>query len=361
MKRQVVTRMMMFAIAMSCSAQAEKADTEMTVKTKVVLIDGSQFFGTPRFASLMLTLDFGKLAIPLDKVSTLEFAKGEVKVGFYNKDILSGKLEGTTLTFDTVFNEARLEYPQIKSIQFSKQRTVVRDANAPGLLLYAPLDVADANLDLFGARMTAKNARIVEGIQGNALLFDAAEARLTIDLPFSPFQMPEGTIEFWAKLPQPHRRFGGNGGQPWFFGIENQKYTGGSHFVFGFVANDGTGKGGLVGAIHGLARAGTHYAGSVSSVSETGLLMETPDGWHHYALIWKQEGVNFPGARGKALLLVVDGRIVAVADKVNNAGARDVGTEGSRLVVHGGNSDTTRPIAMSDLKIWNHAKLPATN
>ena len=359
MKKQLIL-MTMLAGAMCCSAQTKKAEPEIAVKTKVVLVDGSQFFGTPRFTSLTLVMDFGKLAIPLDKVASLSFAKGEVKVGFYNKDTLSGKLEGTTLAFDTVFNEARLEYSQIKSLTFTKQRNVVRDADEPGLLLYAPLDTADVNLDLFGARMTVKGGRVVEGIQGDAMLLDSPEAQMTFDLPFSPYQMPEGTVEFWAKLPQPHRKFDGrNNGQPWFFNLESQANRLTRHFVFGFTANDGNGRGGLVGRIHGLGVATTHYAGSVSSVTETGLLMDTPDGWHHYALIWKQDGVNFPGARGKALLLVVDGKIVAVGDKDPTGVARDIGAEGTRLVIHDSHSDNTRPLAMSDLKIWNYAKLPA--
>jgi len=370
MKKQVavitITMMLTSASAMWCAAQAEKAGVEkpkaeIVVKAKVVLADGSQFFGVPRFTSVVLAMDFAKLEIPLDKVASLTFAKEGVKVGFYNKDTLSGKLEGTTLAFDTVFNEARLEYSQIKSLTFTKQRNVVRNTNEPGLLLYVPLDVADTNLELFGARMVAKNARIVEGLQGNAMLFDSAEANITIDLPFSPYQMPEGTIEFWAKLPQPHRKFsGGANGQPWFFNVESQANRLIRHFVFGFTANDGTGRGGLAGRIHGIATVATHYAGSVSSVSETGLLMDTPDGWHHYALIWKQEGVNFPGARGKALVLVVDGKIVAVADKDNNPTGvtKDLGAEGTRLVIRDANSDNTRPLAMSDLKIWNYAKLP---
>ena len=341
--------------------EAPKAEADIVVKTKVFLSDGSQFFGTPQFTSITLVLDFGKLIIPLDKVASLDFVKDGVKVGFYNKDTLSGKLEGTTLTFDTVFNEARLTYPQITSIKFSKQRNVTRNTDEPGLLLYVPLDVADTNLDLFGARMVAKGARIVEGIRGNAMLLDSPEATVAINLPFSPHTMPEGTVEFWAKLPQPHRKFGGNGGQPWFFNVENAEDPAGragNQFVFGFTANDGTGRGGLVGAIHGFARASTHYAGSVPSVSETGLLMGTPDGWHHYAFIWKQDGVNFPGARGKSLLLVVDGRIVAVADKDPAGGTHNNGAEGSRLVIHDKYSDTSRPLGMSDLKIWNYAKLP---
>ena len=344
--------------AACCSAQTAKPETDIVVKARITLADGSQFLGSPRFASFVLVMDFGKLEIPLSHVSTLDFTKDAVKVGFYNKDTLSGKLEGTSFAFDTIFNEANLEYAQIKSMKFSKQRDVSQSAKAPGLLLYAPLDTDTASHDAFGARIETKKIRIVEGNAGNAMLLDSADAKLTIHLPFSPHTMSEGTIEFWAKLPQPRQRFNSNGGQPWFFNIEGPGRNYDRHFVFGFTANDSAGKGGLVGRIHGVATTGTHYPGSVSNIAETGLLRETPDGWHHYAIIWNVDGVDFPDARGKSLALTVDGKIVAVANKSNNGEVRPTETEGFRLVVHDGNSDCTRPVAISDLKIWKHAKLP---
>ena len=358
-------------LAACCSAQAPGAEVDMVIKVKVALQDGSQFFGTPRFASVVLVMDFGKLEIPLEKIASLGFfkekgkvgayslVKDSVKVGFDNKDVLSGKLEGVVLEFDTIFNVVRLEHSQIKSITFTKQRDVARALNEPGLLLYAPLDTETADLDLFGARMEAQKVRIVEGHLGEAMQFDSPDAKATIHLPFSPYAMPEGTIEFWAKLPQPRQRFVGNG-SPWFFSIEGQRGRGINQFVFGFTGNDGTGKGGLVGRIPEMAVAGTHVAGAASNIAETGVLRDNPDGWHHYAMIWKTDGVDFPDARGKSLVLMVDGRIVAVADKGNNNDhpLRWAGTDGVHLVINGGLHDS-RPVAISDLKIWNHAKLPA--
>lgn len=373
MIRQVLmTAVLAAACAACCFAQAPApaAEAEIVIKAKVTLLDGSQFFGTPRFPSLRLALDFGKLDIPLERVAVLDFfkekskvgayhvVKDSVKVGFDNKDILSGKLEGTALEFSTIFNDVRLEPSQIKAVTFTKQRDVTRAVNEPGLLLYVPLDMEKPDLDLFGARMEAQKARIVAGHLGQATLLDSADAKIILHLPFSPYAMPEGAIEFWAKLPQPRQRFSGNG-QPWFFTVEGPEGNFRRSFVFGFTGNDGTGKGGLVGRIHGVAMAGTHTAGSVSSIAETGLLRDTPDDWHHYAIIWKTDGVDFPDARGKSLVLTVDGRVVAVAEKGNTEAVRQAGAEGFRLVIQGGNPDS-RPLAMSDLKIWNHARPPAT-
>ena len=188
-------------------------------------------------------------------------------------------------------------------------------------------------------------------------MLDASEAKISIDLPFSPYALPEGTIEFWARLPQPRQRFSDTGGQPWFFSIENPD-SNRRHFVFDFTANDGTGKGGLVGRRRGIAMTGTHYAGSISNVAETGLLRDNPDGWHHYSIIWKIDGVDFPDARGKALILTVDGRVVAVADKNTDDIARQTAAEGFCLIIRDGTANSTHPLTMSDLKIWNYAKLP---
>ncbi|MCL1921966.1 MAG: hypothetical protein FWG50_12995 [Kiritimatiellaeota bacterium] len=338
----------------------------VVVKAKVALLDGSQFFGTPRFTSLKLVMDFGKLDIPLEKVATLNIVKDKGKVGAYNivrdtvkvgldnKDLFSGTLEGAVLEFDSVFGDVRLELSQIKSIAFSKQRDIARAVNEPGLLLYAPLDKETADLELFGARMEAQKTRVVPGHAGDALLLESPDAKVTLHLPFSPHAMPEGTIELWVKLPQPRQRFGG-GGQPWLFNIENPGTRFNSQMAFGFTGNDGTGKGGLVGRIQAVAVAGTHYAGAISSIAETGLLRDTPDGWHHYAFIWKADGLDIPDARGKALALAVDGRVVAVADRMNNDTPRQAAAEGIRLVITGGGNDS-RPLAVSDLKIWSSAK-----
>ena len=352
----------LLAVARTCFGQAVPTEAEMAVKAKVTLTDGSVLLGVPRGASLALVTAFGRQEIPLEKVASLEFVKDGVKVGFHNRDVLTGKLEGAALDIQTAFDDSvRLEYALVKAVAFSRQRNIARNANEPGLLLYAPMDTDQQNLDLFGARMEAVNTRIVEGPAGNAMLLDKADAKVTIHLPFSPYMMPEGTVEFWAKLPHARQRFSSvNGGAPLFFNIECPKARYNHHFVFGFTSNDGRGRAGLMGRFHGLAETATHPMGAVSSIAETGLLKDTPDGWHHYAFIWKYEGVDFPDARGKSLVLTVDGAIVAVGDNYHNP--QQAETDGCRLVIHDihdkRSADSPLPIAMSDLKIWGYAKPP---
>ncbi|MCL1921720.1 MAG: hypothetical protein FWG50_11735, partial [Kiritimatiellaeota bacterium] len=194
----MIRRLVMIGLVIAAEgvAQAAQAETDIVVKAKVSLIDGSQFLGSPRFALVTLALDYGKLEIPLSHVASLSFTKDVAKVGFYNKDVLSGRLEGVPLAFDTAFGEVSLTHTQIKSVTFSKQRDIARHVGEPGLLLYAPLDTEQSSLEAFGARMESTKARIVEGPFGNAMLFDSPDARLTIHLPFSPHTMSEGTIAF---------------------------------------------------------------------------------------------------------------------------------------------------------------------
>jgi len=355
---------MVAMLAACCFGQAPKAEYDAAVNVKVSLVDGSQLQGTLQTSSLALVTGFGKKEIPLAQIVSLDFAKDGVKVKFHNKDVLSGTLEGSTFTLRTIFSDVRLNSSQVKSIQFLGGGNTPQ-GNEPGLLLHALLDSDNENLGAFNAYMEAKNVQIIEGPAGNhAILLGSEEAQITIRLPFMPYAMPEGTIEFWAKVPQPHQRFGGGGGQPWFFNIQCLEYNYIFHFFLGFTSNDGLGKAGLIGSIHGLARAGTHGCGAVSSVAGTGLLGDTPDGWHHYALIWKRDGFELPDTTRKVLLMTIDGNVVASHGGImNNIGIlpHEVGQNPNpdvRLVIHDSNSDCTRPLAMSDLKIWDHAKLP---
>ena len=360
MARQVIMAVM-FAIAACCSGQEPKAEVAAAVKVKVTLADGSQLQGTLRTSSLALVTAFGKQEIPFAQITALDFAQDRVKVRFHNQDILSGYFEGATFDLQTVFDSVRLNFAQVKAIRFLSERGTAH-GNEPGLLLHALLDSDNEDLGIFDARMEIKNAQVIEGPSGgNALLLGSPDATISIDLPFSPYLMPEGTIEFWAKLPQPHQPFGGSGGQPLFFNIEcpGTDYT--AHFIFGFVGNDGCGGAGLIGRLHGLGFTATHSFGAVSTVAKTRLLGDTPDGWHHYAFIWKRDGANFPEAMGTTLLLVTNNKVVASCDKLMPLPFPDVTRDpdtNTRLSIHDSLSDCTRPVAMSDLKIWNYAKLP---
>ena len=346
------------AVALCAPPQAEAEYA--AINAKVSLADGSQLQGVPRLASLSLVTAFGKQDIPLALVAALDFTKEGAKVRFRNRDVLSGKLENASLEIKTIFNDVRLDFAQIKSVQFSAQRGGGRVMNEPGLLLHALLDSDSEDLGIFDARLEARNVRIIEGRDGsNAMLLDTEAAKVIIDLPFVPYTMPEGTVEFWAKMPQPHQRFSHGGGQPWFFNVDCPELNYYNSFAFGFAGNDGIGKGGLTGRIHGVGSAGTHPFGAVSTVAETRLLGDTPDGWHHYAFIWKRDGVDFPDARGKVLVFTVDGKVVASADAPQGfLDNRETDGKKNRLLIHDRDSDCTRPVAMSDLRVWDHARLP---
>jgi len=361
---------MVTVLAVCCLGQATKAENDVAVNVKVSLADGSQLQGTLHTSSLALVTGFGKKEIPLAQIASLDFAKDGVKVNFRNRDVLSGKLEGTAFVLRTIFSDVRLESAQVKSIQFFGDGNMPRGGNEPGLLLHARLDSDNENLGMFNAHMEAKNVRMIDGKFGRpAMLLDTADAKVTIHLPFAPYKMPEGTIEFWAMLPKPHQPFGGGKGQPWFFGIEcplsyfNNPVPGvnyNNHSIFGFAPNDGGGKGGLVGRLYGIANAGTHHFGSVSTVAETGLLGDTPEGWHHYAFIWKRDGFLLADGRNGVLLLSVNGKVVASTMTVGTDphGLLENPKSEVYLVIHDSDSDCTRPVAMSELKVWDHAKLP---
>ena len=112
---------------------------------------------------------------------------------------------------------------------------------------------------------------------------------------------PRGTIEFWAKIENDRERFG-DGGDPRFFMLVTSP---GSETVFQLAANDGCGRGGLSVYHQGYAIAsGDHclYPANYKDV-----VPDDAKGWHHYALVWDENGV--PGLEGPvALAAFIDGK-----------------------------------------------------
>ena len=355
------------ATADSATADSATADNGVETRVKVSLSDGSTLLGTPNFSSLTLATDFGKPQIPLALVSAVDFhggraspRTGTVKVTFANKDVLSGTLEDSAFKIATSFGDVLLECAHVKTMAFTQQR-VVSQCEA-GLLLHVPLDRVDENLGIFDARMETRNVRIVDGRDGQkAMAFDTTRSQALIHLPFSPFAMNEGTIEFWARIPSQSQNLSYSR-KVLFFNIECDGLN--DQFTLLFAPNDGASKSGLSGLLPGIQET-THNFLGMSSIPETGLLGDTPEGWHHYAFIWKRDGVGFPAAKGKKLVLAIDGKILTTTstpegNAANRGAARNFG-EGARLSIPWMDPGSTRlPLEMSELKIWDHARLPAT-
>ena len=370
MKRQMVIVMLIaLASVMYGEQQAATADASVPMKVRLLLADKSQVMGTPLFSAFDLTAAYGKVSIPIELIAAVNFGGWTteskcVKVNFVNKDILTGILDGSSLQFETVFGKVHFDYSKIKSLTFFKQGTIGQQES--GLLLHVPLDAEDTNLTMFNASMETKNISIVEGRNGNAMLFGSPDASATIDLPFSPYTMQEGTIEFWAKLPEPNRRIRSNFNSLWFFYLKHEDFKHGLPFTFSFNENSGEGRAGLVGVICGFSHAGSHAFGNMSSVASTKLLGDTPDGWHHYSFLWKwagfEEAHEFAENQKQVILIAVDGKVVASGCELPTS--KDYFLSNSvkskcRFVIHDGwRYANDHPVMMADLKIWAQAQLP---
>ena len=153
---------------------------EAVVTAKVLLSDGSQLVGAPQVPSLALDTILGRQVIPLEQVAALDFTPDGVRVTFANKDVLSGKPEGTAFALKTIFKDVRLAYPHIKAIHLSCRRGAAgQGMREPGLLLHAALNADNEDLSVFGASMEAKNVQIISSPQGgSAMLLGDATARV---------------------------------------------------------------------------------------------------------------------------------------------------------------------------------------
>jgi len=381
MNKPFLSLALLAAVSMAvCIPQDADAQADAPTKVKVVLRDKSQLVGTPGVSSLELAAGFGKISVPLAQITLLTFTKDGVTVRLANKDVLTGTLAGTAFEVETTFGKVSFPYAQIESVQpvAAGARNV---DNRKGLLLHAQLDSDTEDLSAFNARLEVNNVQVVEGRDGKALLLGAEGTKAFIDLPFSPYTMPEGTIEFWAKLPQPKLKMNYGGQALRLFTVRHKPGDDFPALCLAFDENCVGLKGGLRGLIWGGPLAGTHSPHQVSSVKEIEALNDAPDGWHHYAFIWKWDGLDFPEVQektfgfqkdqlpGNVLLLTIDGKPVASAGKT--LGAEEGGPFSnqyahlrnpeitSRLFFFGdGHYHRAFPLALSDLKIWDHARLP---
>jgi hypothetical protein len=129
-----------------------------------------------------------------------------------------------------------------------------------------------------------------------------------------------------------------------------------------------------MGYIWGFALATTHPAGQVSSVEAIDAFKDAPDDWHHYAFIWKNDGLDFPEIQdkkfgfnhfelpGTVILLTVDGKPIASAGKTLDSEdwnyLRNTASPCRLFFYDDKHPGRPHPKAISDLKIWDHAKLP---
>ena len=139
-----------------------------------------------------------------------------------------------------------------------------------------------------------------EGKAGNALRVRKGLSSAIVHFEKGVLQ-PRGMIEFWAKIENDRETFG-DGGDPRFFMMETAP---GSETVFQLAANDGCGRGGLSIYHQGLSAASEDHC--LGPARYDSVVPGATKGWHHYALVWDENGV--PGPDGPvALAAFIDGR-----------------------------------------------------
>ena len=171
----------------------------------------------------------------------------------------------------------------------------------PRLLYHCTFDDAAAiERPAAGPSGTFLGGTFEEGRAGNALRVRKGLSSAIVRFEKGVLR-PRGTIEFWAKIENDRETFG-DGGDPRFFMMETAP---GSETVFQLAANDGCGRGGLSIYHQGLSAASEDHC--LGPARYDSVVPGATKGWHHYALVWDENGV--PGPDGPvALAAFIDGR-----------------------------------------------------
>ena len=161
-------------------------------------------------------------------------------------------------------------------------------------------DAASIEHPATGPKSTFLGGDFVSGKVGNALRVRKGMSSAIVPFETGTIQS-RGTIEFWAKIENDREHFG-DGGDPRFFLMETSPQ---SETVFQLAANDGCGRGGISIYHQWMSAASEDHC--LSPAIYKSVLPGNPKDWHHYALVWDENGIS--GLDGPvALAAFVDGK-----------------------------------------------------
>ena len=198
---------------------------------------------------------------------------------------------------------------------------------------------------------TFSGGGFVGGMFGNAYSADHTQD-LLVSFPKEVIPIDAGTIEFWAKLTGfPYYMEWWE--KPCFVDIDD----GHSWFRIGFNGNDGGGNGGLVGGVgYGFMTGTGSWRWWSGWTYEEILGAGQVEAWHHYALVWDEDGIAGVSDGTKKVAVFLDGQL-------NSGRWYDYHGVDSELVpLTGGelglieNSMSQGSVAIDNLIIWNYAK-----
>lgn len=227
-----------------------------------------------------------------------------------------------------------------------------------GLVFYCTFDnEAAVSEPAVGPKGKFLGATFQEGKVGQAMLATVAANNATFELPPN-FLGTAGCIEFWAKIRNPSDRIG-SGGDPRLFTI-TQKDTKNTIFTIDIVSNNGAGNAGfsawtILGNIANIR--GCH------SLKYKDLFPGSNcRDWHHYAIVWNEEGILELNGNPRYALLI-DGKLIPdiqghyrPIEKAMPIIATPMLLSFTHDPSKGPSFCTKSPFLIDEFKIWDYAK-----
>ena len=359
------TAMILVIGALCCATlRSEVTDEAASVKPAVVpvpilaeisLRDGSTLFCTIQPRTLPFAPAFTeKLSVPLRALKLIDFAdeNNPALIHFRNDDRLTATPLYETISVDSLLGRFEIDVLKIKRIVIKTQ-----PGNTSAGLVYWCTFESEASIrkPAAGPEGEYHSGLFVDGKMGNALKTDGAKLAMAVNLPSGAFRN-KGCIEFWARIDDPTRPFSG-GGCPTFF----YATTDGGRFWLEFNINNGSGMGGLCAEVAarpcGIPRS---FSGSPRSYST--VLKDNPGGWHHYALVWNEEGlknINASDGHPATFAVLLDGTMYSSRNFEGKPGSFARIADGPVLFcIPDPNANVNLDVAFSidELKIWNYDK-----
>ncbi len=206
-----------------------------------------------------------------------------------------------------------------------------------------------------GYKGTIESGEFVEGVSGKAISLGVGDME-AVTFTDVPIYIERGCIEFWAKLEDvPERLEWGQKPAMVKFHPGPKGTTRRRTYGIHFNGNDGGSQGGLCAWAGACGRTGTGRYGS-SWTYEKALLGRNHENWHHYALVWNENGIPGIDDGSRQTALYVDGKLSSGSWKRNERLWPDADILSGPLHLMSHQNLKKGKVAIDELKIWNYAK-----
>ena len=346
---------LLVVLAVTSFAYAEESHTS----SEITLNDGSSIrgeFNSEWIRGNTLFAEDLKIDPKIIQSVSLSDANGSATVVLTNKDQFAIKISEQSYRLLSAIGPLEIPLSKIKNIKILS--TGREQSNSDGLIFHCTFNDESSILQpSVGPGGNVSQALFSPGKSAAALYAIPRKHQADFDLPPN-FLKKAGCIEFWAKILKRSSDVSW-GGDPRFFTISRQT-TRETHELLDIVSNNGAGNSGFstwtpVGNLVSIQ--------GMSALSYTTLFPSSKwQDWHHYAIIWDDNGIDGCSPSVKALLKV-DGQPIACAkfDPRSEAGIDAVLAEPTILSFTspspGNLEDSTKsPFLIDEFKIWDYAK-----